>query len=238
MTLDLSSPQFGLANPATDEIQISISTAGDLNGDGFDDLLIGLPDLYTDDGGLLIIYGRPEGSGVLLGNVATAAGQSLIGSAGSDVMTDFNGTIQANIAFNGGSGNDIINLYGPGSRAIDGGAGMDSLNLLSGGNIDLRGLNENLSGIEKISLGTTAQQLTIGIDQIFHLLQESADRTLTFDTSQTGTSVRIDNNGDSATSLSGLDFTAGATSGGYQAWGFGGYTLYVDIDTTVTVANV
>lgn len=232
MTLDLASAQFGLASPATDEIEISVSSAGDLNGDGFDDLLIGLPDLYSDDGGLLIIYGRAEGGDVIMGNMASGSGQSLIGNASPNIMST-NGF--ANIAFSGGGGNDNIQINAGGSaRDIDGGAGLDTLTLMTGANISLQNLGENLTGIEKIVV-QAGTQLTIGIDQIFRLLQSSDDGTLTFDTTAAGSSVQVDNNGDSSTSLAspGIGFT-NVTA---DQWAFNGYTVYIE-PADVTVANV
>lgn len=241
MTLDLSSSQFSLANPATDAIDLSISTAGDLNGDGFEDLLIGVPNLGGNNGGVIIINGQAESSdlasgAVHLSNNATAANQSLLGGAGDDLMQSaFN-----NVHMSGGSGNDTLQVDGGVLRGADGGTGVDTLKFLqAGANIDLRNLGENLTAIEKISMDNSSQSLTIGIDQIFRLLQESETGDLTFSSLlNPGAQLSIDNNGNGAVNLAGLGFTATTPVGGMDAWQFGEYTLYIDPNTNVTVANV
>lgn len=245
MTLDLSSSQFNLANPLTSEINLSLTSAGDLNNDGFDDLLVGAPELSDNTGGVLVIYGRAEGydlatGAVQMGVSANQTGQTLIGGSSAETMSNMNGaTSYDNIAFKAGGGNDTINLFGNSVRGIDGGAGYDTLNIMSGGNIDLRGLGDHLSSVEQFNIGaTTAGTLTLRIDQIFQLLQQSSDGTLRFSTDATGATLRIDNNDNGKSTLADLGFTDQGTTGSTESWGFGGYTLYVDSDVAVTVASV
>jgi hypothetical protein len=240
MTLDLSSAQFGFANPAIEDPGLTFSSAGDLDGDGFDDLLIGIPTLGGNNGGVIIVNGRAEADAlssgsVQLSNIATAANQSLLGGAGADLMQSaFN-----NVHMSGGSGNDTLQVDGGILRGADGGTGVDMLKFMqAGANIDLRNLGENLTAIEQINLGNSSQSLTIGIDQIFRLLQESETGDLTFSSVNPGGQLSIDNNGNGSVNLTDLGFTATTPVGALDAWQFGEYTLYIDTNTNVTVANV
>lgn len=264
MHLDLNSPQFNLANPATDDIDISISTMGDRNGDGLDDMLIGIPNIdndgdssiHSDSGGVMVIDGRYEASDLTSGRIqinnpqASMNGQTLIDTLGPNTLSDFDGTtVFSNLNINAGSGNDTIYMYNSTQRVIDGGAGIDKLDLLSGANIDLRLMGNNLKSVEIIDYKASSQSVTIGIDDIFRLMQESDDGRLVFNTIYTGNTLQIDSNGTDNdgntipdTTMAGLGFTGGTDNGaGYTEWYFQSYTLLVDNDInagTPAVANV
>ncbi|HEY8189087.1 MAG TPA: VCBS repeat-containing protein, partial [Micavibrio sp.] len=251
MELDLSRPSFNLGNPATDPIDITLTTGGDLNNDGFDDLMIGLRNLdsnggsHSDDGGIAVINGRAESSDVSsglinFGNAANRNGQSLIGSPGNDDITNFNGTTTYNnVAFNGAGGNDVFRVYGTSYRELDGGAGHDTVNFMTGGNIDLRGMDNSLNSVEVFKIDISGTTVKIGLDDIFSLMQQSDNNSLKFDTTATGVQLQIDNNGTSATSLSSVGFVNNGNVGGYIDYQFGGYHLYVDQDiATPAVSNL
>ncbi|PYF10332.1 hemolysin type calcium-binding protein [Rhodobacter viridis] len=100
---------------------VSVAAAGDLNGDGLDDLILGAPGLASDptaQGAAVVIYGgsfasRLSGS---LGN------DTLSGSTGGDALLGFSG----NDALFGRAGADEIQ-GAAGDDTLDGGAGIDSL---------------------------------------------------------------------------------------------------------------
>ena len=105
-TLSSSDGLIIQGDAAFDEAGISVSAAGDVNGDGIDDLIVGARD--NDVGGgnagaAYVIYGSTSfgAAGPING---TAEGETLSGTAGSDVI-------------NGLGGDDVL----------DGGAGADTM---------------------------------------------------------------------------------------------------------------
>lgn len=236
MTMDLSSPQFNLANPATDDITINIAGAGDINNDGFSDLLIGIkaidnPNLsgYANDGGVLLVHGRAEQSDITSGKITTANnatmnGQTVLGTGSADVM---NSGSYTDLVFKSGGGNDTINVKNTASfDLIDGGTGIDTLQFINDGNIDLTNVGALVRNIEHIKLTGASQNLIIGLDDIFRLLQESANNSLTL--SGNGSSAITIDGPVPAGSLADLGFSAGTPSGSMDVWHYGGYTLNID----------
>ncbi len=239
MTLDLT------AYGSPTEFGMSSIGVGDQNGDGYEDFLMTMPDLNNGDGGYYLIYGRADAQPL------GGAIQGAVGSTGNDTLTNFGNSLQS---FRAGSGDDTIRLHGTGNaiaRVIDGGSGIDTLSFASDGNIDLSNISQ-LNSIEKIVLeGTGTQSLTIGLNDIFTLLQTSNHQTdagkgnlftVIFgnDNGSTGKQLLIDAANPSLTSMSAAGFTAQGsyTEGGntYDIYTFGsGYQLLIDSDIAVTV---
>src|SRR5262245_56665977 len=95
---------FGLGNLTG----FSVASAGDVNGDGYSDLLVGVPGFYSP-GTAYVIYGEPSSA---VNKVGTANADRLFGG-------DFNDTLS------GGDGNDLLG-GGEGDDLLTGGAGSDS----------------------------------------------------------------------------------------------------------------
>lgn len=239
--------------------KFEISSAGDTNGDGFGDLVIGTPDANGGDGGFIIVSGRANpadiasgkeiiGSGALL---AAANGQALVGGAGNDALGANGHTA---LSFSAGAGNDIINIDNAGAiRSLDGGTGIDTLSM-SGGAYLLNFANagtEKISGVERFEFNTVGQTLQLGLDDVFRLMQDSDEiiggrHTLKITNNAGGTTgLTIDDNNAGSGAFSaqapGLGFAAAGTvtDGGvtYNAWNFGsGYQLL--IDQNVNAVNV
>lgn len=140
-----------------DRTGMSIASAGDLNGDGFDDLAVGAPgnkNGVTDAGASYVIYGAKPAeavsrTGTAIGNVIhggnfndTLSGHGgddlLYGGAGNDVLAGDNG----HDTLMGQGGDDLLRGGAAGDRllgrggadTLDGGNGNDILS--GGGNAD------------------------------------------------------------------------------------------------------
>ncbi len=149
----------------------SVSDAGDVNGDGFDDFIIGAPtDYYYSGrpGRAYVIFGRDftgkspqagdENDNTLIG---TAAAEVQIGGQGDDLLMGNGG---ADVA-RGAQGDDTIFLTDLSFRLFDGGRGNDTLKFSGAGlHLDLSAtLDNRLVGFENIDLtGSGDNQLTIG----------------------------------------------------------------------------
>ncbi|MFO0996629.1 MAG: Ig-like domain-containing protein [Alphaproteobacteria bacterium] len=76
---------------AGDGLGGSVSTAGDINGDGFADVLVGAstadPIGRTDAGAAYVVYGKASGSAVDLSTLSSATGFRIIGATGSQFGT-------------------------------------------------------------------------------------------------------------------------------------------------------
>jgi hypothetical protein len=171
-----------------DKLGVDVSNAGDVNGDGYDDLIVGAqyadPTAGSIDAGkTYIIYG---GSQFISGNIATATGTAsdelVIGTSSDDTLTG-NGGVDR---FNAGKGNDTVviqasdvanlanNGVGGVKAMVDGGTGFDTLQVSAAGvNLDLTAISNvggmvnegasRINSIERINLGAdaTANTLTL-----------------------------------------------------------------------------
>jgi hypothetical protein len=146
---------------ASDNSGSSVSAAGDVNGDGFADLIIGAPlaspNGITSSGESYVVFGSNSTSSVtFLGtssadslNAGTAAAERFVAGNGNDTMTGGGGAD----VFYGGAGNDTIKVPDLAFQMADGGTGTDTLALTgSGMNMTLASLRGKLSGIEVIDL--------------------------------------------------------------------------------------
>ena len=107
----------------------SVSSAGDVNGDGFADLIVGAP--FGDDGGssageAYVLFGGAFGhSTAPVTTTGTAAAEILMGGVGDDTLSGGGGVD----SIRGGAGNDTLSVGDSTFRSIDGGSGVDVLAL-------------------------------------------------------------------------------------------------------------
>ena len=150
-----------------DESGESVAGAGDVNGDGYDDVVIGVYQAEEEEeenqGISYVIFG-----GDFIGNTFAGSGEfsgtgeadNLIGSNMDDVIDTMGGMDSVNA----GAGNDLIKVGGNFFH-IDGGNGFDTLELNGAGlNLDLTILGnnkiENIESIDITGIGDNSLTLT------------------------------------------------------------------------------
>ncbi|MFN4143611.1 Ig-like domain-containing protein [Aestuariivirga sp.] len=203
---------------AGDTLGSAVSSAGDINGDGFGDLVVGArlgDDGGADAGEAYVIYGGAFGLGSTpVTTTGTAAADILVGGLGNDMLSGNGGAD----VLRGGAGNDLLAVSDTGFLRIDGGTGTDTLRLQGSGlHLDLDAmLPGKITSIEGIDLtGTGNNRLTIGKLDALGLTEERSggQAVLTI----TG------NAGDSVSAVGQIWSHAGAvTEGGVS---FGRYTV-------------
>jgi hypothetical protein len=184
----------------------SVSAAGDVNGDGYDDVIVGAPlaagtgSLGSTAGDSYVIFG-----GNLTGAVThegTAASETLVGTINADVMVGGQGddTVEggggADVLI-GGAGNDLLSIGDTNFARVDGGTGDDTVVLEGAGeSLDLTLLGSaEIEGVEAFDLsGTGANGLTLNAQDVLQLSDETND-------------LRILGDGDDSVTLEG-DFAA------------------------------
>ena len=138
-TIDLATITAGIGGfvihgeLATDRSGRSVASAGDVNGDGFDDLIVGAP--YAERP----VYGPYNGghSYVIFGSATIGGSTDAVTQAGTDASETLNGDGTANVMI-GGRGNDILNGNG-GADVLRGGEGDDRLSIGDAGFLTLSG---------------------------------------------------------------------------------------------------
>ena len=162
----------------------SVSCAGDVNGDGFDDVIIGA--FGADPGGndlageSYVIFG-----GNFTGGAETQVGDetdnTLTGTASDDVLINAQGSdtlVGAGGAdvLRGGEGDDVLAISDLNFRRIVGGNGMDTLRLDGSGiTLDLTTIADNrITGVELIDIrGSSPNTMILDQQEVLNLSNES-----------------------------------------------------------------
>ncbi len=143
----------------------AIASAGDVNGDGYDDLIIGALGVLGSRGASYVVFGGAfGGSTTPVTTIGTVAAEILLGGRGNDVLTGGGG----GDVFHGGAGNDRMTVKDLAFHRVDGGTGTDTL-VLGGAGLSLDLANPlvaaKLEGIERIDL-TGAGNNTLIVSQL------------------------------------------------------------------------
>ena len=165
---------------AGDQAGFSVSSAGDVNGDGYDDLIVGAP--YGDDDGgsageAYVVFGGAFGADgapvTTTGTAGNTAREVLRGGRGDDVLTG-NGGLDV---FRSGAGDDTLGISDTAFARIDGGHGMDTLRLDGSGiALDFTAiLPSKVDSIERIDLtGTGDNTLRLTLLDLLDLSDDTA----------------------------------------------------------------
>ncbi len=164
---------------------VSVSGAGDVNGDGFDDFVIGAD--WADPNGLrsagesYVLWGRDftdqlndgdvgdSGDNTLTG---TALADRLIGGQGDDTLVGQGGAD----VLRGGEGDDVLTISDTNFQRLAGGRGVDTLRVSGSGLVlDLTDVADNkITGIEQIDLrGNGAHQLILNTFEVLNISNDS-----------------------------------------------------------------
>ena len=180
----------------TGSVGLDVSSAGDINGDGLADLVMGGGASYgVILGGTQWLSLVVDGIGAVNG---TSESEALIGSTGNDTLTGGGGVDR----FFAGMGNDTIvltasdftnlanNVTGQTAKEnVNGGNGFDTIRVSGGANVDLMsisnagamGLEENsrIESIERIDLATdsAANKLTLAAKDVKDMASFNMIRT-------------------------------------------------------------
>jgi hypothetical protein len=207
----------------SDGAGIAVNAAGDVNGDGFDDLIIGASASNKNSGVTYVVYGKDftkainflggSGRDVLTG---TTAAENFVGGGGNDILNGLGGAD----AFNAGSGNDTLQVANLRFRAMDGGSGNDTLTL-AGKNLilDLGTKHGLIQDIENINLtGTGNNTLVLSVTEVLNL------------SSTTNTLKILGNAGDEVLGISSKGgWVQGADQGNFQHFQNGNAVVLVGL---------
>ncbi len=218
----------------------SVSSAGDVNGDGFADLIVGsLDDPNGERSGASFVVFGGQGTSATIGTAGDDAltgdsnANQLVAGTGNDTLIGNGGTD----VLRGGAGNDILAVSDLTFLSLDGGTGSDTFRLDVPLDLDLRTLTDTkLESIEVIDLTNDGGKsiISLNLTDLLNLNEaQTAADTLVIH-GNTGDVVNLDNTSNGQTGS-----WANAGSGVYE-FSAGDIDVIgtVTVDTAVTVSII
>ena len=156
---------------AGDLFGYSTRGVGDINGDGFDDILMGAPGANSGNGESYLIYGRDfRDEASLIGsnnndiiNIVNS-GQTVFALSGNDII---NVSDVANVTLHTGAGDDAVKLVGVDNAIIDTGAGNNRVSI-SGSSNQFSASQVSLTGNRKSSNHISVSTVANGGDVVIN----------------------------------------------------------------------
>jgi Ca2+-binding RTX toxin-like protein len=233
---DLTSAEGFAINGAHSQSSLgaSVAAAGDVNGDGFDDVLVGDPEnphYGRGPGQAYVIFGAPTGTMVGISAAGTSGSDNMIGSAGDDLLSGDGGAD----VIRSGAGDDMITVSDAGFARIAAGHGDDTLQLDGAGiNLNFENIAHNtLTDIERIDLtGTGDNTLTVTQLDIFNMVEtRDAGLAILRVTGDAGDTAYLSDAG----WVAGSQVIEGTTT--YNTWSNGNARAYVEDGIAVTLGS-
>jgi hypothetical protein len=233
-----------IGNNEGDNSGRSVSSAGDVNGDGFADLIVGAPSAESAGGAsgegesYVVFGGNFTGAVAHLGGTGddtltgTAKAETFVGGIGDDTMIGNGGAD----AFQGGAGDDVMQVTTLDFFLANGGNGTDTLKLDGSGlHLNLTTLADSKTrSIERTDItGTGDNTLTLSVRDVLNLSEESNELLVKGDT---GDAVN-QGPGWTAATTGGTNGNGTSTIDGetFRIFTAGAASLLVDTDMSVTV---
>jgi hypothetical protein len=218
----------------------AVSSAGDVNGDGFADLIVGASGAGAEREGesYIVFGGNFTGTVTHLGTpgddtlTGSAAAETFVGGTGNDLLIG-NGESDA---FQGGAGDDVVQASSLDFHIVDGGTGTDTLEIDGGDlDLDLTALADSRTrSIERIDIGGTGSNtLTLSVLDVLNLSDESNELLVLGEAADEvnrgagwTTAASGGSNGDGTSTIDGQT---------YQIYTAGQATLLIDTQMTATI---
>jgi Ca2+-binding RTX toxin-like protein len=226
----------------------SVSGAGDIDGDGLNDLVVASPGKSSDGAGhgeVQVIFGKADPSAIMGGSFddvwhGSSTAETIITAQGDDTVFGGGGAD----SIHGGSGNDHIHVADHEFFRIDGGSGSDVLHLDFAGSIDFGNIDGNaatsdrgrISGIETLDVTNgSANAMTLHLADLLDIDVQNTDvgGFTTLDNV-----LKIDGEAGDTLELFNADHWGTAdtlTLAGYAIYSAGNVRIAVDTDIAVSV---
>ena len=231
--------------PSSDSQGGVVDIVGDINGDGFDDIVVSQQraDTTQTDAGKAYIFLGGDFTGIVT-NQGTANADTLTGTTGNDIMVGGlgNDTLVGNggvDALSDGNGDDILAISDTTFRRVDGGGeasgGIGDTLRLDGSNValDLTAIGDlKIQGIERLDItGSGNNTVTLDLSDVLNISETSNTLTIFGDAGDTA-NLKLTDNSPTTSTVTNTDgtFTQYTISGVNM-------TLLVDQDITQVLSS-